>query len=64
MAKTGRVFSSWNLSDEYHFTDQDGSRPHWGRHFAQAYQHYKTCDEGFYAYLEGGPMTLFMPDWP
>lgn len=64
MAKSGRVFSSWNLADEYHFTDQDGSTPHWGRHFAQAYQPYKICDEGFYAYLEGGPMAIFMPDWP
>ncbi len=32
-AKTGGIFSSWGLSDEYGFTDVDGERPHWGRHF-------------------------------
>ena len=30
--KSGGAFSSWGLSDEYGFTDMDGSRPHWGRH--------------------------------
>jgi NAD(P)-dependent dehydrogenase (short-subunit alcohol dehydrogenase family) len=29
--KTGKVLSSWALSDEYGFTDVDGSRPHWDR---------------------------------
>ena len=33
--KTGGIFSSWGLSDEYGFTDVDGERPHWGRHFNQ-----------------------------
>ena len=33
-SKTGRAFSSWGLSDEYDFTDINGDRPHWGRHFA------------------------------
>lgn len=33
--KAGGAFSSWGLSDEYGFTDVDGSRPHWGRHFAE-----------------------------
>lgn len=33
--KTGGVYSSWSLSDEYPFTDVDGSRPHWGRHFKE-----------------------------
>ena len=29
--KTGKVLSSWNLADEYGFTDVDGERPHWER---------------------------------
>ncbi len=33
--KSGGVYSSWALSDEYGFTDRDGARPHWGRHFAE-----------------------------
>jgi NAD(P)-dependent dehydrogenase (short-subunit alcohol dehydrogenase family) len=31
--KTGRAFSSWGLSDEYHFKDINGDTPHWGRYF-------------------------------
>jgi hypothetical protein len=34
-AKSGGLFSSWALAEEYGFTDVDGSRPHWGRHFAE-----------------------------
>jgi NAD(P)-dependent dehydrogenase (short-subunit alcohol dehydrogenase family) len=30
----GRVLSSWGLAREYGFTDADGSRPDWGRWFA------------------------------
>ncbi|HYN87965.1 MAG TPA: SDR family oxidoreductase [Ardenticatenaceae bacterium] len=33
--KSGGVFSSWGLSDEYGFSDLDGRRPHWGRYFAE-----------------------------
>jgi NAD(P)-dependent dehydrogenase (short-subunit alcohol dehydrogenase family) len=33
--KSGGIFTSWGLSDEYGFSDIDGNRPHWGRHFAQ-----------------------------
>jgi NAD(P)-dependent dehydrogenase (short-subunit alcohol dehydrogenase family) len=33
--KAGGVYASWTLSDEYGFTDIDGNRPHWGRHFAE-----------------------------
>ncbi|MGX5820534.1 SDR family oxidoreductase [Chitinophaga lutea] len=50
--KTGRVYSSWDLSDEYGFTDIDGNRPHWGNHVrdvATTYQ-YKRCDDEFYSY--------------
>jgi len=33
--KTGRTLTSWGLSEEYGFTDIDGARPHWGRHFEE-----------------------------
>lgn len=33
--KHGQVWATWTLSDEYGFTDVDGSRPHWGRFFAE-----------------------------
>ena len=33
MQKTGRVFSSWRLAEEYGFTDVDGRKPNWGKHF-------------------------------
>lgn len=37
--KSGGLFGSWTLADEYGFTDIDGGRPHWGRygkeHFPQ-----------------------------
>jgi NAD(P)-dependent dehydrogenase (short-subunit alcohol dehydrogenase family) len=47
--KSGRVWSSWRLSDEYLFPDEDGSRPHWGRHFAATYGNsLKYCDDSFY----------------
>lgn len=29
--KAGRALSTWELADEYGFTDADGTRPHWGR---------------------------------
>lgn len=32
--RTGEVLTSWNLAEEYDLHDMDGSRPHWGRHFA------------------------------
>jgi NAD(P)-dependent dehydrogenase (short-subunit alcohol dehydrogenase family) len=32
--KSGRILSSWELSEEYGFEDVDGGRPHWGRFFA------------------------------
>jgi NAD(P)-dependent dehydrogenase (short-subunit alcohol dehydrogenase family) len=50
-AKSGRVFSSWGLSDEYGFTDIDGRQPHWGNYFAKTFgKPIKRCDEGFYDY--------------
>jgi len=63
--RAGRVFSSWDLSDEYGFTDLDGARPHWGRHFAATYgQTLSRCDDGFYAYCTGGPVDTIFGDWP
>ncbi|MGB0001802.1 MAG: SDR family oxidoreductase [Candidatus Acidiferrales bacterium] len=65
MKKSGRAFSTWGLSDEYAFTDADGSRPHWGRHFEEKYgKTFKSCDEGFYAYWTGGPVDTMFADWP
>jgi NAD(P)-dependent dehydrogenase (short-subunit alcohol dehydrogenase family) len=34
LQKSGKTFSSWGLSDEYHFTDIDGKTPHWGQYYA------------------------------
>ncbi|MGC5325996.1 SDR family oxidoreductase [Brevibacillus sp. SYSU BS000544] len=34
-AKSGKILTSWDLSDEYGFVDRDGSRPHWGRYAAE-----------------------------
>jgi len=65
MKKSGRVFSTWGLSDEYAFIDADGSRPHWGRHFEAKYgKTLKPCDEEFYAYWKGGPIDTMFADWP
>ena len=61
--KSGRVFSSWDLSDEYGFTDADGARPHWGRFAETKYGKILKCDEGFYAYGKGLIERIF-PDWP
>jgi NAD(P)-dependent dehydrogenase (short-subunit alcohol dehydrogenase family) len=65
MKKSGKVFSSWSLSDEYGFCDADGRRPHFGRHFAAKYgDHMNPCDEGFYKYWFGGAIAAVFPDWP
>lgn len=32
--KSGGVYASWTLADEYGFVDKDGTSPHWGRHYA------------------------------
>lgn len=34
-AKTGQVFSSWNLAQLYGFSDIDGRQPNWGKYFAE-----------------------------
>ncbi len=63
--KSGQVFSSWDLSDEYGFTDTDGSRPHWGRHFAETYRTpIKKFDATLYGHFWESPMSVVFPDWP
>jgi NAD(P)-dependent dehydrogenase (short-subunit alcohol dehydrogenase family) len=63
--KSGRVFSSWDLSVEYGFTDLDGRRPHWGKHLEEKYGvRIKACDEPFYEYWFGGIGDVIFPDWP
>lgn len=63
--KSGQVFSSWDLSDEYGFTDADGSRPHWGRHFAETYgAPIRKFDAALYSCFWESPMSLVFPDWP
>ena len=32
LARTGMLYSSWELARQYKFTDYDGRRPDWGRH--------------------------------
>jgi NAD(P)-dependent dehydrogenase (short-subunit alcohol dehydrogenase family) len=63
-AKSGKVFASWTLAREYQFTDADGSRPDWGRHFAKEYgATYRTFDDDLYAAFVG-PGDIVFPDWP
>jgi len=64
MKKTGKVFSSWELSDEYPFSDADGSRPHWGKHIEAQLGRFKKCDDAFYEYWFDGPMDKLFPNWP
>lgn len=33
MDKTGQTFATWDLAEEYNFTDLDGAQPHWQRNF-------------------------------
>ncbi|HEY0003773.1 MAG TPA: SDR family oxidoreductase [Pyrinomonadaceae bacterium] len=49
LEKSGGVYASWKLSEEYGFTDIDGSRPNWG--------HYS--EENFKAMLEAPTKTGF-----
>jgi NAD(P)-dependent dehydrogenase (short-subunit alcohol dehydrogenase family) len=63
--KSGRVFSSWGLSDEYGFCDADGRKPHWGNHAKKKYGDVmRPCDEGFYQYWTGGMVDSIFPNWP
>lgn len=64
MKKSGRVFSSWSLSEEYSFCDADGRRPPWGRYCTDKYGDMKPCDEGFYGYWFGGPIDTLYANGP
>jgi len=65
MKKSGRVFSSWSLSDDYPFCDADGRRPHWGRHFEKAYgTSLHPCDDGFYKYWFDDVIDRVFGEWP
>jgi len=35
LEKSGGLYGSWTLSEEYGFTDVDGARPHWQRYFSE-----------------------------
>lgn len=62
--KTGTVFASWTLANEYGFTDADGSRPDWGAHFEKAFgARYRTFDKELYAAF-AGPGEAVFADWP
>jgi NAD(P)-dependent dehydrogenase (short-subunit alcohol dehydrogenase family) len=65
--KSGRVFSSWDLAQEYGFTDTNGEHPMWSDHFEKQYgKRVKKCDEQFYDYWFDRPdaIELLFPDWP
>jgi NAD(P)-dependent dehydrogenase (short-subunit alcohol dehydrogenase family) len=61
--KSGRVFASWDLGDEYAVTDADGTRPHFVRwlqaNLPEVAAQWKRLDDAFYAYW--GPMPYEMP---
>ena len=35
LEKSGGLYSSWDLAEEYGFDDLDGARPHWWRYFSE-----------------------------
>ena len=35
LQKSGGLYGSWTLADEYGFEDLDGTRPHWWRFFSE-----------------------------
>jgi NAD(P)-dependent dehydrogenase (short-subunit alcohol dehydrogenase family) len=55
MKRTGQLFSSWELSREYKFTDYDGRRPDWGKLKID----FSGMPPDFLAYFRiGGRLTL------
>jgi len=63
--KSGRVLASWDLAEEYGFTDADGRRPHWGKHFEKTYgSRIPAMDEAFYERYGKSSMEIAFPDWP
>jgi hypothetical protein len=64
-AKSGRVFSTWALADEYGFCDVDGRRPHWGNYMQRKFGDVvKPCDDEFYKYWAGGMLDKILAQWP
>jgi NAD(P)-dependent dehydrogenase (short-subunit alcohol dehydrogenase family) len=64
-AKSGRVFSSWQLAREYGFKDEDGQQPDWGRYFEETFKHpYPVADDAAYATWAVSPTAIVYPDWP
>jgi hypothetical protein len=41
--RSGGLYGSWELAEEYGFADVDGARPHWGRYMAE---HFPTLAPG------------------
>jgi NAD(P)-dependent dehydrogenase (short-subunit alcohol dehydrogenase family) len=39
----GGVYGSWQMADEYGFTDVDGSRPHWWHYFSENFPQYVSA---------------------
>jgi len=63
--KGGRVYASWDLSDEYGFTDADGARPHWGRYAEKTFgRPLGVADEAAYASWRSGIADAVFSDWP
>lgn len=63
--KNGRVFSSWDLAEEYGIDDVDGNRPHWGNYFEKTYNYKgENCNDRFYEFWKNGPIEVIMSDWP
>jgi NAD(P)-dependent dehydrogenase (short-subunit alcohol dehydrogenase family) len=63
--KSGRVLASWDLAEEYGFTDADGRRPHWGKHFEKTYgAKIPAMDQEFYERYGKSSMEIAFPDWP
>src|SRR5690606_36467677 len=61
--KAGRVFSSWDLAQEYGFVDADGSRPDWKSHWESAIgSPWPTADEKAYASWFDGPMERWLDE--
>jgi|GEM_PF-5444174 len=44
MTKTGQAFATWDLYNEYNFTDLDGTQPDWGE-FYQNYLKQKAQEQ-------------------
>jgi NAD(P)-dependent dehydrogenase (short-subunit alcohol dehydrogenase family) len=61
-AKSGRVFASWDLAEEYGVDDADGSRPHFVRWLSEnmpaVAAGWKKADDGFFAYWGKTPYGL------